>query len=432
MNHKLLRRKLSELTESQSEIDVFPELAFTLYIFIARLYSEVHKNGTNDVFFMSREGQPLLEMFERYAAHKAAGGEKKVRAHYLEVSRRSTLLPSLRHLKNEDFDTLFRQYRSISLYEFLSSLGLEKHVDDVATMLHLKSSEFKNRVADLPTDPMFVKLTNNVAFQTLYECERKSRKAAFIQYLSNLAGGVIPKRLAIVDVGWKGTIQDNLFNMLCSGDLSVVDRIDGFYLGLVAHGSVHRDNRKRGLVFSSVEGRSKRFHIFNENRALFEVMLAADHGSIVSYSFDGESKAFAVRGPFDEEKMIANKIFPVQKLILDRFNALLTMDELQRLSDFQLQEIGAALHSRMVFNPTLSEQHWFESVFHVENYGLFENTLFDVASRKTSLSGKLKFCINILRKKGRVPLGFWPYKTIQEKGGKLIANAYSYIRRTSN
>ena len=427
----MLWKKLSKLMERKCEIDVFPELAFTFYVFIRRLHSEISKIGTNDVFFMSREGQPLLEMFERYARHQTSAGSKTTKAHYLEVSRRSTLLPSLRRLEDENFETLFRQYRSISVYEFLSSLGLEAHVNEIAAVLGLKLSVVKTRVADLPTGVIFEKLMGHAAFQQIYESERSTRKTAFIQYLSSLAGGTIPRHLTIVDVGWKGTIQDNLFNLLCSGDARVVDNIDGFYLGLVAQGSVHLENQKRGLVFSSIGRRTKRFHIFNENRALFEVMLAADHGSIASYSTDGVGEAVAVRGPFDEEEMIRKKIWPVQKIILERFDELLAMEELRQLSDDQLQAIGAELHSRMVFKPTLSERHWFESVFHVENYGFFENTLFDAASRRTSAAGKLKFCIDFVRKKGRVPLGFWPYKTIQEKGGHLIAGAYSYLRRTT-
>nr|WP_217345506.1 hypothetical protein [Noviherbaspirillum sp. L7-7A]MBV0879791.1 hypothetical protein [Noviherbaspirillum sp. L7-7A] len=431
MEQKLLWGKLIDVMESKSGIDVFPELAFTFYLFTRRLYTELCNNGTSDVFFMSREGQPLLEMFKRYARHRQKIVPKETRVHYLEVSRRSTLLPSLRPLEKEDFETLFRQYRSISLYEFLSSLGLGAHANDVAAMLGSEMSAIQSRLADLPTDPDFKRLIGHPAFQHLYETERSSRKAAFVQYLSDLAGGIIPKRLAIVDVGWKGTIQDNLFNLLCCGDPRIVDHIDGYYLGLVAQGSVHPDNRKRGLVFSSVGERTKRFHVFNENRALFEVMLAADHGSIVSYASGREGKAFAIRGSFEEEEMVRNKIWPVLNIILDRFDELLSMSELQELSDEQLLEIAAELHLRMVFKPTESERNWFESVFHVENYGFFENTMFDAAAQRTSHVAKLKFCIDLVRKKGRAPLGFWPYKTLQEKGGKLVAGVYSYLRRTA-
>ena len=100
--------------------DLFPELATSLFYWVERLHRTLVEQGVEQVFFLSREGQPLMRMFEAY--RQKAGGRIALR--YLEVSRRSTLLPSLAPLAEEGFETLFRQYRRMSLLEFLSSLGL--------------------------------------------------------------------------------------------------------------------------------------------------------------------------------------------------------------------------------------------------------------------------------------------------------------------
>ena len=40
--------------------------AFPLYLFTVRLYDELVKKGCKDILFMSREGQFLKKLFERY------------------------------------------------------------------------------------------------------------------------------------------------------------------------------------------------------------------------------------------------------------------------------------------------------------------------------------------------------------------------------
>nr|EIU2726600.1 hypothetical protein [Pseudomonas aeruginosa] len=121
---------------AKSNYDLFPELATTLLYFIEKLHEALVKQGVEQVYFLSREGQPLKRMFDLYQ-NKVSGS---IESHYLEVSRRSTLLPSLKSLAEEGFETLFRQYRRISLFEFLSSLGLEAQMRRIALALGLPES----------------------------------------------------------------------------------------------------------------------------------------------------------------------------------------------------------------------------------------------------------------------------------------------------
>ena len=281
----------------------------------------------------------------------------------------------------------------------------------------------------MPTNRNFIDLLRNKKFQHIYEQERQLRHTAFICYLKQLSGGALPKTLAIVDVGWKGTIQDNLFNILCTESTSEIKSIDGYYLGLVAEGAVSDRNRKYGLVFSCVGKRSEYFNIFNENRAMFEVILAADHGSIVSYEIDGRGIASPVRGTFDEEQMIKEKVFPVQAFLFNRFGQLLKLKQLQELPEDRFKQMVADLHARMVFMPMPIERNWFSSIFHVENYGVFERSRFDTHLVKTSFFRKMKFWFEFIKRRGKGELGFWPYKTILEKGGFVLALAYAYARR---
>ena len=405
--------------------DLFPELATSLFYWVERLHRTLVEQGVEQVFFLSREGQPLMRMFEAY--RQKAGGRIALR--YLEVSRRSTLLPSLAPLAEEGFETLFRQYRRMSLLEFLSSLGLEAHAGEISQALGLSEDAESLREDDFPTSRTFTALKVLPRFVDLYESERLVRRRAFVAYLSELSGGTPPARLVVVDVGWKGTIQDNLFALLCRDGDTPVRAITGYYVGLVAEGAAGPGNDKHGLLFSSVGERSPGFSVFNENRALFEVVLAADHGSIVSYEFDAVGHGRAIRGEFVEGEMLAAEVFPVQRHVFAHFDRFVAAMPAGGQGGGMPFEAVVRAHARMVFNPTPREKAWFSSVFHVENYGVFKRSYFAVPGKRPGLIGRMCFLVGLLRRRGFGALGFWPWSTLNERGGALPAAVYAAIRR---
>lgn len=405
--------------------DLFPELATTFFFWCERLYSRLIEQGVEQVYFLSREGQPLKRMFDIY--RDRVGGQ--MASHYLEVSRRSTLLPSLGSLAEEGFETLFRQYRSISLFEFLSSLGLEAQMRSIAIALGLPEGAEATREDDFPTSQTFRALKALPLFQDMYESERLARRRAFIAYLEELSGGTLPPRLFIVDVGWKGTIQDNLFALLCRNGDTTVHAVTGYYIGLVAAGAASPSNDKYGLLFSSVGITSPKFRVFNENRALFEVVLAADHGSIVTYETTSDGHAKAIRGEFEEGEMLAREVFPVQRQLFEHFERLLKEIHVSGKGRTLAFEEVVRMHARMVFKPTLSERAWFSSVFHVENYGVFERSSFATPKSDIRLVERLRFLISLLKRRNVGALGFWPWSTLYERCGAFTAAIYAAVRR---
>ncbi|WP_256587010.1 hypothetical protein [Pseudomonas sp. GW456-12-1-14-TSB6] len=404
------------LKETSDSFEIFGELAYTLLYWVSELHRKLVERGVQQVYFLSREGQPLKKMFDSYCLVSGS----LIQSRYLEVSRRATLLPSLDALSSEKFTTLFRQYRCMSLLEFLSSIGLEENITELLDALAISAKESEQRIDNFPESQLFLKLKNSPKFNSIFDEQRELRRSTFWKYLSSLSDNNVPEELVVVDVGWKGTIQDNLFALLTKEPASSVKKVTGYYIGLVAPGGASSMNVKHGLLFSAVEGRSPRFHVFNENRALFEIILAADHGSAASYQIDADGKAYVVHDAFHEQHMLESQVFPVQRHIFDRFNRL-------KARNFDLHDI-ARNHARLVFQPTQNELNWFSSVFHVENYGVFERSSFASTFESPRLSDRLKFLVAVLQRKGRGLLGFWPWKMLNERVGRPIANLYGLIR----
>ena len=417
---------LKILQNKQHSSTPFLDMAFSLYLFIARLYQAALKAGAQDLFFFSREGQPLKEMFDLYLSYRDSA--VTIRSHYLQVSRRSTFLISLGPLSQEKFHVLFRQYRRIALIDFLKSLALEEHTLSLAQALGVDVRAFETVKEDLPNDPLFQNLLKLKVFQQLYEEERVARSTAFERYLAGLAGGSIPELLHVVDVGWKGSIQDNLFNWLSHlhGEKA---RIEGYYLGLVASGGLTTRNAKTGLLFSNISQLTPGFAIFNENRSLFEIILHADHGSAQRYGLDANGNAQIVQDEFKEKKMIEEKVWPVSQPIFDYFGQLAAALANIPLATNDLLKFTLKRHARMVFHPSQEEIDWIFSVYHVENFGVFEESRFGNANSRVSRLSQMRFTWHLLRRRRPSELGSWPWLTIKIRALPGLDRLYSWFRR---
>lgn len=402
---------------------LFPEFSNTLIFWVERLYFALKQRGVEKVFFLSREGQPLMRLFDLY--QDKAG--RIFQTYYLKVSRRSTLLPSLNSLDGERFDVLFRQYRNISLGEFLYSLGLEDCAEPFAAELGV-SDQIELRIGDFPASNIFQNLIDLPSFKHAFDSERSYQREAFVEYLSSTVSGNLPASLAVVDVGWKGSIQDNLHAILCKAGRPVVDEIQGFYIGLVAEGSRSSSNRKDGLLFSAVGGRSPGFHIFNENRALFEILCAADHGSVAKYRKIEVGGAEPVLDDFSEQSMLEMLVYPAQLSIEKRFVEILEGASSQRADVHTLQKV-AKEHARIVFAPTQQELDWFSALYHVENFGVREKSYFLANKRLCGLLPRLKFLAGLAMARNRHSLGFWPWRTLYDTCGPSVAMTYATIRK---
>ncbi|MEB3197415.1 MAG: HAD family hydrolase [Candidatus Sericytochromatia bacterium] len=408
-----------------TEGSVFPELALSLFCFTEALADRLLRDGVRDVFFLAREGQLLKRLFDAYQARRYPQAPFAIRSHYLEASRRATFLPSLGPLEHETFETLFRQYRRISPLEFLQSLGLEAEWPDWGDPPGL---DWTRREADFPSSEAWARLRALPAFQAAYARARAASQAGLSAYLAGFARQQADERLVLVDVGWKGTIQDHLSRFLAQAPELGFRQVTGYYLGLVAPGAAGPGNEKHGLLFDLNQGSAPQAAVFNENRALFEVALGADHGAASGYARGEDGRGLVRRSPFEEAALYQQRVAPLQAQLVSRFNRL--DEDLQRqiyAPDWLYAETTRH-HARMVFAATPAERHWFQTIFHLENFGVFERSHFDQGETGHTLLAQARFAWQLLRTRPRGELGFWPWLRCRERGGAWLATLYRWYR----
>lgn len=246
--------------------------AFCLFGFIQNLAIKCKQDGIKKLFFLSREGQFLKRLFDVYCEIFKIDIDTK----YLMVSRNSTYIASLGDIDVEKFDGLFRQDNNISIYDVLKSLSFEDgEVDEVKNSLNLDI--YKNLRNTAESNELKL-LKQSSVFREIYDKKRQAQRVLFKQYLEQ-EGFKFSEALNIVDVGWRGTMQDSMARIF---DYKV--KINGLYLGLNEIGAGCNNSTKAGLLFDYVRyGTSLRNKILSSFQQFYECILRANHSRTDRY-----------------------------------------------------------------------------------------------------------------------------------------------------
>jgi HAD superfamily hydrolase (TIGR01549 family) len=409
-----VRRRFNE---AAAQDGLFKETGSSLWLFTWNLLQNLLRRQARDVFFFSKEGEFLKTLFDQMQADLFGG--PAVRSHYLLVSRKATFLASLRPLDEEDFSRLFYFYRNISPRDFLLSLNIEEPL--AAAVCQQAGIDFQTRLPDLRSQPAFRQLLAFAPFRQLYETRRVQQRGNFLAYLNSFGVDYEKDGLNIVDVGWKGSIQDNVWHIL-GGQA----QMQGYYAGFLDAAVKQPNNGKQGLLFDNTRPLPY-FNVYNNNRSLFEMMLGASHGSADGCFTDeefsrlpddhrreirqrvqtenGELLICALDMP-EERALFEEKIKPLQNQMLDesrRLNAAFLRSGCA-LPDL---EWFARRHARMVFLPTRQEIEFFESLYHLENFGVFEYTDFR-AEANLSLKARWGNFVAMRKNPAVLEAGTWP------------------------
>lgn len=343
------------------------ESLFNLYIpeilyFISKLYKELSVNKASDILFCSRECFFIKKLFDLYQKKMNL---KLINSHYFYVSRKSTLYPSFKNIEDEDFEVIFRQFPEITLENFLINLNFSNNdINNIAKQTEIKQTD---KVSD---KSIINKLKQNKLFKDVYELNCKEEKYSFREYLKSVGVENDNSIINMVDIGWKGTIQDNIQKAFPSLN------IKGYYMGLnFQRYSTRNSMNKTGILFTDDPQKTKFFNLFNYKYLFYERIFVADHGPTVRYEFmngvgvptlDTDENHIEIYR-FAEEFQIT--FFNTFEKILDLFNeSLVTPDEL-------FNEIAnLSLKKHCIYLPRLSVSIKKLDRAAKENFGIIKST----------------------------------------------------------
>lgn len=275
VTEKELVRLYNQILFSNSKKAPFNIFLADIVFFISKLHKKMIQDDVQIALFCSREGQLLKRLFDIYQ-DTFFGENQKICTEYFYVSRRSTLYSSFTSLENEEFEMIFRQYKKITLQNFLLNLNFANN----EITLICKDLKEKPTYVLTVDDHLLEKLKKHPQFITKFNKEKKDSQL-LRDYIERLTKN--QNEVYLVDVGWKGTIQDSIKKALPD------KRIVGYYLGLMLNVySVENKTDKTGLLFSDYPNKSKFYDIVSRNFEFYEDIFVADHGPVLKYKKDSE------------------------------------------------------------------------------------------------------------------------------------------------
>lgn len=324
-------KKLWRLMKRNQRVP-YANYAFSLYYFVDELYRYLRKRNITQILFCAREGEFLKELFEVYETKKRV---PKIKTIYFYVSRLSTFVPSLGKLEEEKFVNLFRQYKDISPKSFMLSIGFRnKEIGIICDRLQIEAEKI---VCDFESSLELKHIKEDELFKEYYSKIVSTQKANFKRYLGQLVNE--GEHLCIIDVGWKGTIQDNIFNIF-----DKKREITGVYLGLTDNLYMAEKNIKVGINFATYPIISTGYDIWSYDKSFYEKLLYASHASTIAYNEYGEP---ILEGFVDEEK-VYEFVRPMQSSILKVFEQIVDLMQFSCYDVKSYESIFQKIHLYMI------------------------------------------------------------------------------------
>lgn len=234
------------------------------------------------LYFFTREGEFIHKIFRAIFPQGRLFGHDLPPAGVLEVSRLSTFAPSMKEASIQEMSRIWSLFKVQSVSGLFTTLGLDiGKFSELLETLGLKETDV---IRDPENSLELRRLFDTPAFAEATMNSLASQACMLQSYLKQ-SGVNSGDRVGIIDIGWRGTIQDNI-------SLLVPDtHFHGMYLGLCRVINAQPSNASKA-AYGPDENTSSTPNALFTNFAAMELLCNSPHGSVVGYTLEnGRTKA---------------------------------------------------------------------------------------------------------------------------------------------
>ena len=297
---KLTRENLKEYKKSLYNQGI--EFSAIAYYYIYDIIIDAVLKGYDKIYYQTREGETFIKFHEIIEKNNPFPF-KVPKAELIEVSRVATFAASLDEFNVQNLLRIWSQYRAQSMKALFKSLDIdiEKYNEyfkkyDIDKEMTIYEPWFNFKVTTLLQDKEFKKEI---------EEELKEKRERLLEYLKGK--GIENKegnKIYLVDIGWRGTIQDNLAFVLDKA------HIEGGYIALFDYYNPQRENvAKRAFIRDS----KVTWEYVALTLTIYEMMFSSDTKSVAGYE---NGKAIR-KGKKEEVDFVKNIILPIREGMID-------------------------------------------------------------------------------------------------------------------
>lgn len=294
---KKVNAELKNIKTNDIYVDLGIEHAFYFVMYIVAVIEAAIREDVDKIYYFTREGEFFKQIHDAIEQADVFGFPIP-KSELLEVSRMATYGPSIQEISIDGMMRLWAEYPNQSLDAFFKSLNI--NIEEYRSYLikhelhdiHQPLNEiYKHKtIVDLFQDDMFIQEI---------DIEIKKKRRLFLKYLDQKGIYTNIEKIFVVDIGWRGSIQDNI--ALLFPNTEVV----GFYMGLFRpYYKKIPNSRKIGFVSSN--NKENYLWYFRHPYSL-EVYTNSNNGSVVGYIETPDSKIKAIRNNYNKEDIVYDK-----------------------------------------------------------------------------------------------------------------------------
>ncbi len=268
------------------------------------------------VYFMARDGWLMYNCALKL--QKQCSKYSALELEYLYVSRLSLRLPQY-YVTDiaTSIESIFSKESNNTLQRFFSRVKFTgEEICSVMEDINSSQTSLNKNLTENQMDTYKKLLASSKIFKKLLEEKSKKAYEEIRQYL-NYVDMVSQDKLAIVDSGWVGSIQESLLLLLKSFGFS--GQIVGYYFGMYQKRENTSESQYNTYYFSG-DGDVLKKAYFNNN--MFEILCSANHGMTIGYKKNDDNSVVPILADY---KYCAGKD-EVQKGAIDNIKIISTKD----------------------------------------------------------------------------------------------------------
>jgi len=406
-----------------------PQLAYGMRILGPIYTSFVHKvaerckqERIDRVFFMAREGYVLKQMYDQLAPRVVGSGRCAPPSEYLAVSRLTAYLAAIKSYSLRAIWAALDNTPHYSVRSLFAPLRLDENIlNKIASRYGLQDVNAHLPHFFMKWSPI-IKLLEDPDLGAIVESKSNETCALLTKYFDSL-GFFECQRVALIDVGWSGQIQDNLHAAIKNHPKC--PQIFGMYLG--TSGSAHwRKSPLNWIEWTLAD----KCHLGWSGMAAFdfvqglESVIRAPHGTVIGYRDKGSNEVTAVLKRDDDHSRRAEiedePTFALFQEGMRRYcKHYVDLLDMFQFSAFDVAFYAKAMICRMLRFPTRQEVVWLSSINNVSDLG---------SSDVLKLGPQLK--PSILRPKQLWKIlqrCFWRHGLMAQCGGRIVTTTFAAL-----
>lgn len=273
------------------------DLAPLLYFYGYSIVEYAIKNKIDTVYYATREGETFIKTHELIRKNNPFGVDVP-NCETIEVSRMATFSASLKEFSVMELLRLWSQYRTQSMKALFKTLAID--IDGYKQYLGKYDLTPEENIVDPWFDIRVQRLCADKEFKEKIQVELDRKRSELLEYFEKKKGITNNEEpMFMVDIGWRGTIQDNLAHIFTN------KVIGGYYLTLYDFYNLQPENTYK---LSYLDDKNIRDNEVASMITLLEWIYNPGTGSVIEYK-QGE----AIRKAKTEETDIVKKyIKPLQ------------------------------------------------------------------------------------------------------------------------